>query len=102
MLKQLVQFADLAPVEVRHFGMKKRGRLASFGKEGLQVALALLHDQHLRVQAIGRSAPQDHIDQPIQVTIDLLDLGISGLDRFPARGPHAVHLAGELLAEFGE
>lgn len=67
MLKQLMELVDLPPVEVGHLGMEKRGRLVRFDEEGFQVAFALLHDEHLRVQAIGGTASQDHVDKPIEV-----------------------------------
>lgn len=74
-MQHLVQFMHLPAVVACHLRIQQRTWVLAAREVRLQVTLACLHTYHPGVQSIGSTAAEDHVDEHVEIAVDLLDLG---------------------------
>ncbi len=98
-VESAVELLDLPTVVGGHFGVQQGRRFAGARNDFLELLLALFEFDHFRVDALGRAAFEDEVEQSVEFAIDFLDLGARGFDARTGLSAEAVQFLGELIAE---
>jgi hypothetical protein len=98
-LQRLVKRGEALPVQVRHVGVEKGGRLLGFGEDRRQLRLARFERAELVLELHTRHAVEDRLDGAVEISLDALELLALSDQRRPALDQLTVDLLREILAE---
>ncbi|EXL01341.1 hypothetical protein BG46_17600 [Brucella anthropi] len=93
---------NLLMIDLRHVGVEKGRGLFRRLQHGRNIFLALFQRHHLGIDAVGRSALEDEIEERVEFAIDLFYLCFCGFDGNTRSHPGLVDFPRKFLAKILE